>query len=643
MGLLINIDTGGTLTDFCIIDGDRVLRTKTLTTPFDLSRCLIDGLKKASFELFGAEDLRRLLVATDHIRYSTTQGTNALVERKGPRLGVICLDGLTAEALRLAPDSQDLYAKLIGDRCVALDSAEEEAALEYAAVAAVNRLAVAGATRLIVAGPGKNRGKDERRIKAILLRKFPPHLLGALPVLYSHELVADQDDHRRVWTAIFNAFLHPGMERFLYSTEHRLQADKIRAPLLIFRNDGGASRVARTAAVQTYSSGPRGGAEGLRALAGHYQLAELVGMDIGGTTTDVTIIENGTIRTHQHGRIEGVATSLPLCDVVSVGVGGSSIIRIVDGALAVGPDSAGSAPGPACFGYGGTDPTITDALAVMGLLDPATYFGGGLKLDFAAARSVIDSQIMKPLGISEETALATMESAWVGKVVDAIRHVARPGKDSVLVAFGGAGPILATRIAAELKIERVLIPGLAAVFSAFGVGFSDIEHEFAQTLDEVSESAIAAARADLVERASRAMFAEGVSLRDCTVDLRLIADDQELQLVNGQAPKCSDRGGLATLKLRAVRAVPRVQLTGSFEDSNSSAATPHETRRTYVDGSWSDLPLVRLAELPGAARGAGPIVLEDAYFTALVDAGWAFQRNLAGDLLLRRKNEAKGR
>src|SRR5581483_7030899 len=195
----------------------------------------------------------------------------------------------------------------------------------------------------------------------ILLRKFPPHLLGTLPVVYGHELVADEDDSRRTWTAIFNSFLHPAMERFLYSAEHRLQEHKIRKPLLIFRNDGGASRVARTSAIKTYSSGPRGGAEALRALAAHYGFDRVVGMDVGGTTTDITVVANGEIRTEAYGTIEGVRSSLPLCDVTSVGVGGSSIISVVDGSIKVGPDSVGSTPGPACFGFGGTSATITDA------------------------------------------------------------------------------------------------------------------------------------------------------------------------------------------------------------------------------------------------------------------------------------------
>jgi len=617
MSLLINIDTGGTLTDFCIVDADRIHCTKSLTTPFDLSRCLFEGLTKASRELYGVEDLRRLLLATDHIRYSTTQGTNALVERKGLRLGILCLQGLQVVDLTRDDDSRELYSKLIGDRCVTVDASLGDAALERASVAAVNGLAVKGAARLIVSGPASARGEDEQRVKHVLLRKFPPHLLGALPVLYGHELVVDKDDGRRTWTAIFNAFLHPAMERFLYSAEHRLQEQKIRKPLLIYRNDGGASRVARTSAIKTYSSGPRGGAEALRALAAHYGYNHVVGMDVGGTTTDLTVVEGGEIRTERHGLIEGVRSSLPLCDVTSIGVGGSSIINVRDGVIEVGPESVGSAPGPACFGFGGPSATITDALLVKGLLEPSTFFGGSMELDVSAACTAIASNVGEPLRVSVDAAAARMESAWVSTIVNSLRSATRATPDTVLVAFGGAGPLLASQIASAAGIARVLIPALAAFLSAFGVGFSDIEHEFEKVVDLSDDGEVQVARAELLERARRAMFAEGSELSECKIDV---------SAANG------------IVRLRAVKSVPRARLHGEFGATASRAISPSARRRVLLAGRRRQLPLLSLEKGAGSTRGTGPIVLEDPYFTALVDEGWTFERSSGGDLLLMRQN-----
>jgi N-methylhydantoinase A/oxoprolinase/acetone carboxylase beta subunit len=631
VGLLINIDTGGTLTDFCIIDGERIHRTKSVTTPHDLSKCLFDGLTKASRALYGDDDLRRLLLATEHIRYSTTQGTNALVERKGPRLGLLCLTGLDAASLATDSKAGELFEQLVGSRWVGLDASGEDPVLERAAIMAVNQLAAAGATRLVVSGAGPGRADAERRVKHLLLRKYPPHLLGALPILYSHELVADDDDVRRTWTSLFNAFLHPAMERFLYGTEHRLREHKIRKPLLIFRNDGGASRVARTSAVKTYSSGPRGGAEGLRALATHYGFDHVVGMDVGGTTTDISLVESGVVRVDRHGAIENVASSLPLCNVVSVGVGGSSIIRVVDGAIRVGPESVGSAPGPACFGFGGSQATITDALVASGLLDPATYFGGQLALNVHCARQAITRNIAEPLGLGVEEAISRMESAWVEKVVASLRATVNLREDSVLTAFGGAGPLLATRIATAAGLQRVLIPGLAAVFSAFGVGFSDISHEFERGVDPRDAAAVDAARRLLRESAVRAMYAEGIDFEDCQTEEKWVNQTESH----------------ATLVLRASRSVPQARITGTFGERRAQAIvdTSASTSRREIlcDLERQTLPLLRLEEHSGGFVAAGPIVLEESFFTARIDAGWQIECNPTGDILLSRQPGATGK
>ena len=298
-----------------------------------------------SREIYGQEDIVGLLSSTDHIRYSTTQGTNALVERKGPRLGLLTSGNLDAEALRSPADHGALFDALVGERIARVAVDQPPNALAAELTQAVNRLASAGANRIIVAHGGSDCAEVEKRLKSVLLRKFPQHLLGAVPILYTHEVVEDEDDVRRTWTALFNAFLHPAMERFLYNAEHKLRQNKAQSPLLIFRNDGNSARVAKTIALKTYSSGPRGGMEGSRAMAQHYGYRHLVRMDVGGTTTDIGEVRDGQVRTDARGRVEGVAISFPLSDVHSVGVGGSSIFKVVDGHIRVGPQSVGSAPG----------------------------------------------------------------------------------------------------------------------------------------------------------------------------------------------------------------------------------------------------------------------------------------------------------
>ncbi|NKF21854.1 hydantoinase/oxoprolinase family protein [Solimonas marina] len=630
-GKLINIDNGGTLTDICVIEGAQVWRTKTLTTPYDLSKCLFEGLRKISRVIYGEEDLLKLLLSTAHIRYSTTQGTNALVERKGPRLGLL-LSGLDAAALQQDAQQRDVFGGLVGTRVETLDLGTDEAALEVAATQAINRLASAGANRIVIGVGGAQRDAGETRLKKMLLKKFPPHLLGAIPLLYSHEVVQDDDDVRRVWTALFNAFLHPAMERFLYSAEHRLREYKTKNPLLIFRNDGDSARVSRTAAIKTYSSGPRGGAEGAKALAAHYGFERLLGMDVGGTTTDVSLVEAGAVRTDRRGRIEGVATSLALCNVTSAGVGGSSILSVVDGRIKVGPESVGGAPGPACFGLGGTEATITDAFLVQGLLDPVSYFGGELKIDVERARAAIDERIAKPLKLSVEDAAAAMEQAWVQKVADALKAFTTITPDTTLAAFGGGGPFLATRIAEAAGIKQVLIPGLAAVFSAFGIGFSDIAHEYEAPLTATDAATLKATREQLLERARRGMFAEGFDLADCRIETWLQVGD-ELQPLLGDALPSLPQGAKPSLLLKATRIIARATLAGQF-GSAEQAAIADGTRQARIDGQAQALPLYRTEQQSAGVQAQGPCVLEDAFFTARIDAGWRFEINASGDILL---------
>ncbi len=224
----------------------------------------------------------------------------------------------------------------------------------------------------------------EKAVKGVLLRKFPRHLLGSVPMLFSWEFTPDTVQARRVWSGIINSFLHPTMERFLYSTEHRLRDHKVKNPLLIYRNDGASSRVAKSVALKTYSSGPRGGLEGTKALSEAYGLAHVLMIDVGGTTTDVGSVKNSTISTDRRGSIQGVPVSFEMSNVHSSGVGGSSIIALRDGVITVGPESVGAAPGPACFGFGGKQATITDVNLLLGVLDPDTYLDGGFSLDAGA-------------------------------------------------------------------------------------------------------------------------------------------------------------------------------------------------------------------------------------------------------------------
>ena len=510
MGMLVNIDNGGTLTDICVLKDKNVYKTKTLTTPYDLSKCFFDGLKSISAVIYGEEDVAKLLMEVEHIRYSTTQGTNAIVERKGPKLGLILNKGNADLAKRMREQDADLFDFLVGDRIVEVDLADlgdESKAADTATV--ITRLTGMGANRLVVCFDADNAATTEAQFKRLAFDVYPRHLLGAVPILFASELVDDVLADRRGWTALTNSFLHPAMESFLYNAENRLREYRTKNPLLIFRNDGNASRVAKTIALKTYSSGPRGGMEGVKTFSKQYNLSNVMTMDVGGTTTDIGHLVDLKLNEERRGKVEGVPISFGLCEIHSQGVGGSSILSVKDGAIQVGPESVGAVPGPASFGRGGKSSTITDVNLLLGLLDPATYFGGGLKLDSERGRAAIDENVASPLGISVDEALHKLREAYEQKIADGMKDFGDVAKDTVLLAFGGAGPMNACGIAELAGINTVYVPKTAAVFSAFGIGSCDIGQSYAVVLSTNNQASLKSSYADLMDRAERDMFAEG--------------------------------------------------------------------------------------------------------------------------------------
>jgi N-methylhydantoinase A/oxoprolinase/acetone carboxylase beta subunit len=367
-----------------------------------------------------------------------------------------------------------------------------------------------------------------------------------------------------------------------------------------------------------------------------YGLERLIGIDIGGTTTDLCVVDAGEVRSNVRGQIDGVTISLPLAAVESVGVGGSSIICVVDHKIRVGPESVGGVPGPACFGLGGTDATITDAFLASGLLDPETFFGGELKIDVARAAAAIEANVATLLGLSPDTAVSAMEDAWIAKVSAAIEQYAPITADTTLVAFGGAGPFVICRIGEALGIRRILIPGLAAVFSAFGVGFSDIAHDFEVPLETADEAGIVLARSLLTERARRAMFGEGFALEDCRIDEWLRINEDSFPLAQGSPPAGvlgRAAGARIALAFKATKPLRRAELKGRF-GVKRPAARAAGTRRIFADGKWQDLPLYRVADQSGGAQGQGPAVLEEDYYTCRIEPGWRFECDASGDILL---------
>ena len=558
-----------------------------------------------------------------------------MVERKGPLIGLITDDPKLEDDLRASEESASLFDDLVGNRVSLVPEERSDDELGRVLVAEINRLTTAGAERLIVAA-GSLEG--EQLFKRAMLKNFPRHLLGSVPILFSREFATDTSRVRQIWSGILNSFLHPTVERFLYSAEHRLRAHKVKNPLLIYRNDGASSRVAKSVALKTYSSGPRGGLEGTRALAEAYGLKNVLMIDVGGTTTDVGAVNDSTIATDRRGSVKGVAISYEMSNVRSTGVGGSSVIAVKDGNITVGPESVGAAPGPACFGFGGKQATITDVNLLLGVLDPATYLNGEMALDAERSKAVITKTIAEPLGVSLDEALIRMEDAYsermAGVFADLVESV-----ETTVAAFGGGGPMSACSAARIAGLRHVLVPKLAAVFSAFGISFSDIAQTYETDITGATAEEVDEANLAMEANASRDMFQEGHDLSECQLEWKVITEHsdgltaEEAPYTGGSIPNPKP-GQSAILSLKATFSLPHPTIEGGSpaQKSDAIAAGTREVRSsaTQID----TVPVYQLEVQEPGATASGPAIVEGPFFTARVPSGWTLDISAAGDLLL---------
>ena len=637
MTILVNIDNGGTFTDVCISDGDKVVHAKSATTPHDLTQCFLDVLKRGSQELYGENDAARLIREAECLRYSTTAGTNAVVEHKGTPVAVLVEAGEESSvygAIERLGDSA-LWRAMVPQAPVGIAVAADGSIDAGELTGLINGLLAGGALRLVVA---LSSDVAEQNIKATLLDRYPRHLLGAIPFLISFELAQDPNNARRTVTAVVNSYLHANMEHFLYGAESICKEQHLKRPLLIFRNDGASARVAKTTAIKTWGSGPRGGVEGAVAYARHYALDTLVAMDVGGTTTDISVVNDNTVRQRAYGEIEDVPTSFPLPSIHSFGVGGSSVVRVVDKAITIGPDSLGAAPGPACYGRGGTEATLTDAMLFAGILDADSYLGGELILDRERAEHALTSNVGTALGLDANGAavaiIKAFEQTIAEQVMVAVKSSGREPAATTLLAFGGGGPIIASGIATAAGIKRVVIPRLSSVFSAFGIGFSHLAHEYQAPFDP---GAIAAQRDELETRARRDMYGEGVEPDECSYSASLWSargEDAVERPLNGDAIALPDDESDARLTVRGVYQLPALTFVAEAIKSYTVAATSNSVEIVLGDGNKHTMAVFDDAALSPGAEIVGPALIRGSYLTCLIAPSERVRVSSNGDLFL---------
>ncbi len=499
----INVDIGGTFTDCFAASSDRVATAKALTTHHDLSIGFMRAVEDISEELGTSVD--ELLGNTDAIRYATTLGTNALIERSGPRLGLITTlghestvpigrcrqwgDGLPASMTRdlaraqrpepLVPPEQiiGLRERLDwkGDVLIPLDRDEVRERIQDLVDLGVRGFVVA----LLF---GHVNPAHELLVREVIEEEYPSAYLGRFPVILSNEVSGRSGEYVRSNTAIINAYLHRFTADRLSRLRDELRDRGYKGQLLLVHNTGGMGGLAQTPPLKTVHAGPVSGLYGSRHLASSFGYDKVVTTDMGGTSFDVGVVVQGSVRFYEFNPvIDRWRVQAPMMDIKALGAGGGSIARVdpVSGVV-VGPQSAGSTPGPACYGQGGTEPTVTDANLLLGYLDPDGYHGGELKLETRRAERAIERKIAKPLGVSAVEAASVIrhvvDEAMGAEIFKEVTLKGYDPRDFTVFSFGGGGPLHACGYAEALQVEKVVVPPYASVFSASGAAGLELLH-----------------------------------------------------------------------------------------------------------------------------------------------------------------------
>jgi N-methylhydantoinase A len=492
----IGIDVGGTFTDLVAVDAaGRVTLAKSSSTPGDQSVGVMEGLERLA-EALGTTRAA-MLAGTRRIVHGTTVATNALLERKGAKVGLLTTEGhrdiiemregLKDDRynLRQAPPEQLVPRHLrLGVRERIRPDGRIEVPLDRGSLEqAIAVLVSEGVESVAICTLHAWRDGRHERAMAEAVRAAMP---GAY-VCLSSEVLPQIKEYDRVCTTVVNAYVGPALQRYLTRLEGRLREAGYAGPVLIIQSHGGVATIADAVALSAGAvlSGPAGGVAGschAATLMGH---GDLIPFDMGGTSTDISLVVGGAAAIASDRRLAGQRVALQSLDIASIGAGGGSIARVdAGGVLHVGPESAGAQPGPACYGRGGTEATVTDSNLVLGFLDPDNFLGGRAKLDRAAAEAAVD-RVAAKLGVDRMAAAEGIHRIINTRMAEGIRLVSvRRGVDPrrfAILSFGGAAALHVTDVARQLDLKRVIVPRLAAVLSAWGMLASDIRYEIART------------------------------------------------------------------------------------------------------------------------------------------------------------------
>ena len=643
----VDIDVGGTLTDGLFNDGDQIWVAKVDTTPHDFTVCFFDCLREGA-TLTGHADLASFLEQVAVIRWSSTIATNVLAEEKGPRLGLLASPG-HEEDLYDGERSPAIGHLISPDNIVTVqDPANQEEVLT-----AIRALLEQGVRRICVSLKGASQDNSgERAIKQLVEEQFPDHYLGSVPTLLGSEIGGGHpDDRTRTHMALINAYVHTPLAMALFQAEDDLLSEyAYRRPLYIGHVNGGVARVSKTKGVDTTESGPVFGLVAGAYFARRYDLDKVISLDVGGTTTKVGMIVDGEPVMTPKTDFFGISLEVPWTLLRSTALGGGSVARVSEGQVALGPDSMGAYPGPACYDLGGDNATLTDAFLVAGMLNPDRFLGGKRQLNVEQAREALGEHVASPLDVGVEEAARLVIDAGVAIIEDTIRGVLDEAGYSDeglhLFFFGGNGANLAAATADRFGIAEAYVFQLGPVLSAFGSSVSDISHvheewpflDLSEDADEPVWELVEAGR----RRVLRDLEGEGLSTADANLSVEVTVtgggqtrnwtvEMQQEKLQDALSEARSANGGVVErVAVRGVSSVPRVDLEASAEQRYE--AEPPDQRTVLGEQAglydWNDLT-------PGAVI-TGPAVLESETNTGTIPVDWELQVDGFGNAVLRR-------
>lgn len=500
----VDIDVGGTFTDLVLTFDDRRVIAKSPTTPYDLSVCFMNVLEDGADQLgLGVEEL---LPQIEVVRYSTTVAMNRLIERKGPRLGLMTTEGHEeavligrgaqwVDGLRISERrnlaAQTKPAPLVSRRLIVglkerVDSTgrvlrtlnEDDVRRKLRYLIDNGARAIAVSLLWSFANPA-----HERRVREIIREEYKGYHVGYLPVVLSHEVVGKVGEYERTMTAILDAYLQRSIKLEMEATWDQLRERGYRGSFLLTHNTGGSAEMFKTTASRTYNGGPISGLMGSYHIGRALGYKNVIASDVGGTSFDVGMVVDAGVRSYEFRPIiDRWMVGITMLQTTTMGAGGGSIasVNTLLNRLEVGPRSAGAMPGPVCYDLGGLEPTVTDADVVLGYISPDGYFGGRMPLNRGKAEAAIRTRVAEPLGVSVDEAAAMIRNIVEENMASAIkREVHLRGyhpEDFVLFAFGGGGPTHVAGYRADVPVA-VIFPQ-APVFCALGSSVMDIMHVY---------------------------------------------------------------------------------------------------------------------------------------------------------------------